>query len=106
MDEHKGGEPPVKPVQEGHEQTPAVVYPDDPFTLQPEVAPSPPPAFAESSAGGDGSTKALTPPAAPPPPPPTAGDEGGDDDDGMLRMSFLEHLEELRGRIIKALWGF
>lgn len=27
-------------------------------------------------------------------------------DDGMLRMSFLEHLEELRSRIIKALWGF
>ena len=24
----------------------------------------------------------------------------------MLRMSFLEHLEELRDRIIKALWGF
>ena len=23
----------------------------------------------------------------------------------MLRMSFLEHLEELRARIIKALWG-
>jgi sec-independent protein translocase protein TatC len=27
-------------------------------------------------------------------------------DDGMLRMSFLEHLEELRSRIIKALCGF
>jgi sec-independent protein translocase protein TatC len=27
-------------------------------------------------------------------------------DDGMLRMSFLEHLEELRSRIIKALGGF
>lgn len=25
---------------------------------------------------------------------------------GMLRMSFLEHLEELRTRIIRALWGF
>ena len=24
----------------------------------------------------------------------------------MLRMSFLEHLEELRARIISALWGF
>ena len=28
------------------------------------------------------------------------------DDDGMLRMSILEHLEELRSRIIKALCGF
>jgi sec-independent protein translocase protein TatC len=49
------------------------------------------------------------PPAAPhftPPPPvgdPDDGDE--DEDDGMLRMSFLEHLEELRSRIIKILIG-
>ena len=28
------------------------------------------------------------------------------EDQGMLRMSFLEHLEELRSRIIKALCGF
>jgi sec-independent protein translocase protein TatC len=42
-----------------------------------------------------------------PPTPPTSGggDDGGDDDEGMLRMSFLEHLEELRSRIIKALMG-
>lgn len=32
------------------------------------------------------------------------GSEG--EDVGMLRMSLLEHLEELRARIIKALWGF
>src|SRR5580693_3215548 len=31
---------------------------------------------------------------------------GEDDDEGMLRMSFLEHLEELRTRIIRALYGF
>ena len=29
-----------------------------------------------------------------------------DADDGMLRMSILEHLEELRSRIIRALIGF
>lgn len=42
-----------------------------------------------------------------PPTPPSSGGGGGDDDDddGMLRMSFLEHLEELRSRIIKALMG-
>jgi sec-independent protein translocase protein TatC len=33
-------------------------------------------------------------------------DEPGDDDEGMLRMSFLEHLEELRSRLIKMLIGF
>jgi sec-independent protein translocase protein TatC len=38
---------------------------------------------------------------APPPPPP----DTDDDDEGMLRMSFLEHLEELRSRIIKAIVG-
>src|ERR1700732_5547614 len=40
-----------------------------------------------------------------PPPPPSGGDGGDDDDDGMLRMSFMDHLEELRSRIIKALGG-
>lgn len=40
------------------------------------------------------------------PPASGGGDDGGDDDDdGMLRMSFLEHLEELRSRILKALAG-
>ena len=41
------------------------------------------------------------PPPQPPPPP----DDGDGDDEGMLRMSFMEHLEELRSRIIKCLWG-
>lgn len=41
-----------------------------------------------------------TPP--PPPPPPDDDDDAGD---GMLRMSFLQHLEELRTRIIRALIG-
>jgi sec-independent protein translocase protein TatC len=39
----------------------------------------------------------------PPPPPPEDDDE---EDEGMLRMSFLEHLEEMRSRIIRALMGF
>lgn len=38
------------------------------------------------------------------PPPPDDDDEG--EDGGMLRMSFLEHLEEMRHRIIRALQGF
>ena len=33
------------------------------------------------------------------------GDDGGEEEEGMLRMSFLEHLEELRGRIIKSIIG-
>jgi sec-independent protein translocase protein TatC len=66
-------------------------------------------------AQGSASSTALTPVVqkrrmfgrgggTPPPRPPSNG--GGDDeDDGMLRMSFLEHLEELRARIIRAVIG-
>jgi sec-independent protein translocase protein TatC len=47
-----------------------------------------------------------TPPPPPPPPPPSEDDEEeGEDEEGMLRMSFMEHLEELRSRILKALVG-
>jgi sec-independent protein translocase protein TatC len=46
---------------------------------------------------------ARRPPQLPPPPPPPGGND--DEEDGMLRMSFLEHLEELRSRIIKAIIG-
>ncbi len=40
-----------------------------------------------------------------PPPGPPSADDGDEDDEGMLRMSFLQHLEELRSRIIKSLIG-
>jgi len=50
---------------------------------------------AAKGGGGGGST--------PPPPPPDSDDDG--EEDGMLRMSFLEHLEELRSRILRALGG-
>ncbi len=40
-----------------------------------------------------------------PPPSPPSGDGEDEEDDGMLRMSFLEHLEELRSRFFKALGG-
>ncbi len=48
------------------------------------------------------------PPAQPPPPPPPPADEPEEEDEeerGMLRMSFMEHLEELRTRILRALIG-
>jgi sec-independent protein translocase protein TatC len=47
-----------------------------------------------------------TPPPPPPPPAPPKDDEEEDEEEeGMLRMSFMEHLEELRSRILKALGG-
>ena len=49
----------------------------------------------------------AAPPAPPPPPPPPAPPQTPEDQEeaGMLRMSFMEHLEELRGRILKAVYG-
>jgi sec-independent protein translocase protein TatC len=44
-------------------------------------------------------------PPAPAPPPATPEPDDDSDDEGMLRMSFMEHLEELRLRIIRALGG-
>lgn len=38
-------------------------------------------------------------------PPTTTANDDDEEDDGMLRMSFLEHLEELRSRIIKIIVG-
>jgi len=76
-----------------------------------ETPPAPP---ATSQPTESASTAVTTPATATggrrggsPPPPPSGGDggDGGDDEEGMLRMSFLEHLEELRKRILLALAG-
>jgi sec-independent protein translocase protein TatC len=97
-------------------------YGDDPYsydesgyrygesTQAPEQQP-----VAPVSAAAPVAVAPKNPPPKPPPPPAfsSSGGGGGDDDDdgdeeedGMLRMSFLEHLEELRTRIIRALMGF
>jgi sec-independent protein translocase protein TatC len=63
-----------------------------------------------SSSHGDYSVP-LTPPASsagalpPPPPPDPPKDEEEEEEDGMTRMSFLEHLEELRTRLLMTLAG-
>ena len=43
----------------------------------------------------------------PPPPPPSSSDDEDEnpEDRGMLRMSFMEHLEELRTRLLRAILG-
>ncbi len=72
-------------------------YSDDPYAHQASVAP------VESLA-----ITPASPPSPPSPPKPTEPEpeEPEDpDEDGMLRMSFLDHLEELRARIISALMG-
>ena len=37
--------------------------------------------------------------------PPSGSEDADPEEEGMVRMSFLQHLEELRSRLIKCLWG-
>jgi len=76
---------------------------DDPYAYNPQAEST---AIATLPPEGGAVTKSSeTPPPPPPPPPPTDEGDSDSDDDGMLRMSFLEHLEELRSRLIWALAG-
>jgi len=66
------------------------LLPDSPEKgLDPEIQPAIPPPSAKAN---------RTPPPAPAP-------EEEDEDEGMLRMSFMDHLEELRARLISILTG-
>jgi sec-independent protein translocase protein TatC len=111
-EEQKGtGVPPAGGPSAGAGPQPAEVaevysdsYPNEPAleepvkaAVRPEPAPSKEVATLPRRPGGGGRT--------PPPPPPPSGGDGDDEEDSMLRMSFLEHLEELRTRIIRALIG-
>ena len=75
-------------------------HPDD---LKPEEVGRAPEVTTASAEPAAVSVAMATPPAPPAPPAQPAVEEPDDDDEGMLRMSFLEHLEELRIRIIRAL---
>lgn len=70
-----------------------------PATVEPTQRSLAPPA-ATGGGGGGGSSSGSGGGSG------GGGDDGGDEEEGgMLRMSFLEHLEELRSRILKALAG-
>ncbi|HEV2688390.1 MAG TPA: twin-arginine translocase subunit TatC [Bryobacteraceae bacterium] len=103
MDEEKRGAPP--PQGEGPSEVHEVHRPPFPAEDAPPAAYSelpPEPSTPEpSTAVAVQSGGAVTPP--PPPSPPA--DPEDQEEEGMLRMSFMEHLEELRSRIIKALYG-
>src|SRR5260370_40807384 len=98
-DETKGGPPPQgEGPSEVHEAPPAPVdatVADEAGTVDPSKA------LIPAEAAGP----PPPPPAPPPPPPAKVEDEGDEAEDGRLRMCFMEHLEELRARIIKAFWG-
>lgn len=83
------------------EQTPGGSPPADPTTSSHHDDPHSYDAYQNDTALA--TTQAGSPPA-----PPSSGKSSTDDDDddeGMLRMSFLEHLEELRSRLIRVVVG-
>ncbi len=83
-------------------------YYDDPYHDESDYESDDPYAAGEESAqqseksSGSGQSKPSPPP--PPPKPPVEPDEG-DEEEGMVRMSFMDHLGELRTRILRALMG-
>jgi sec-independent protein translocase protein TatC len=101
--EHESGSPAETHVSYAPVTDTASAY-DDPYAygetgssaVTPAASSSTELVPARSSAGGSGGST--------PPPPPTDSD-GDDEEEGMLRMSFLEHLEELRSRILRGLAG-
>lgn len=104
-EEQQGGNSPEE-GQASHKDQPSPEYGDEPYVYEDEGAPDAasteqPPALPAAPAGAD---------AGKAPPPAVTGQGGGDDggdeeEDGMLRMSFLEHLEELRLRLLLSLAG-
>src|SRR5438067_2531249 len=77
---------PAGEYDDGFPHEPPNQEPSQPVAVKPEPPPQPSKAVATVSRRPGGGGK------KPPPPPPPGGDDD-DDDGGMLRMSFLEHLE-------------
>ncbi len=97
MQDDKNGTPAPEPYPESVPEDSSKLDPatvsDDPYG-DPPISTDEPAAVTTQGGGASG-----------PPVSPESSEEEGDDEEGMLRMSFLEHLEELRSRIIKALMG-
>lgn len=80
----------------------------EPYGHEPEVPPTvvASPASTEITTTPPRQPAPVAPPPPPPPPPPAEEhDEEDEEEQGMLRMSFMEHLEELRTRLLRALGG-
>jgi len=92
VDDSYGGSDDGYPYEDGGPATPTATATTTAVTTEPAN-----PSVPAKSAGGGGGKR--------PPEPPSGGDGNDDEEEGMLRMSFLEHLEELRSRILKALLG-
>jgi sec-independent protein translocase protein TatC len=69
-----------------------------------QMAPFEPPTVTLTPEPEKTAVQVIQPPP-PPPPPPDEEDEEDEEEGGMLRMSFMDHLEELRMRILRCLIG-
>ena len=110
--------PPAEPTVLAGEDPDPYAYGEDPYayeqhtpaanTTPVETAPPPKP-NPVITPGPPPKSPVTTPPAKPPAPPSNSAKDDDDEDpdeEGMARMSFVEHLEELRSRLIKILIGF
>src|SRR3954451_17196440 len=115
-DTQSGGDPPPDPLPKpGGDASDTYSSSSDPYgysssdgpeALTPDTAGTLSPGTALETAKSPEVLPARTPPKPPsPPPPPDEDEDAGDEEEGMLRMSFMGHLEELRSRILKALSG-
>ncbi len=105
---------PAKPAPEASDPAPeesnksseSTVY-DDPYDDDYNYENDVPEAEEQAEAKADTELALAKTPPAPPPGPTTDLDDDEDDgnEDGMARMSFLQHLEELRTRLIRAFIG-
>ncbi len=99
--EGKTPKPSSQPGNVSYQQTTddSYGYYDDPYGYNPNagaVTETSPPAPVPASSG---------PPPPPPPPKAPPKDEEDEEEEGMVRMSFLGHLEELRTRLIYMIAG-
>src|SRR5271165_6359974 len=115
IDDPKGGQPPAGGAASTQPEQPVLehdsAYADDSYTYQgspgpvqpepvtPSVTPPAPPSENLPAVQPKPAPPAAAPPRKPPPPPPPE-DPEDQEEEGMLRMSFMEHLEELRKRIL------
>ncbi|MEP7353030.1 MAG: twin-arginine translocase subunit TatC, partial [Acidobacteriota bacterium] len=96
-----------QPQHSQADDLPPVTFPDDPNSnLDPSITPPVPPKLDTPALTPEVIQRPKTAGSRNPPPPPPPKPEEPDEDEGMLRMSFMDHLEELRSRIIQILAGF
>ena len=117
MEDQKQGVPPPDgegpptveqhPPPQGGELPPGDTYGsyEDPYGYNPAATEAPKVETPEDSAVAVVTAPGGTVAPPPPPAPPADPDEEDEEEEGMLRMSFMEHLEELRVRIIRSLMG-